>query len=99
MTAVFLLVSAIVTMVSNEGDRLGFSCIRVLIGIALATIALGPSAAQAHEIGTTQVHALFRKDHTYSIDVITAPQALVNKVETQRHQPRSSALTPQQLQE
>jgi hydrogenase/urease accessory protein HupE len=57
------------------------------------------SAAHAHEIGTTQVHALFRKDHTYSIDVITAPQALANKIETQRHQPRSSALTPQQLQD
>ena len=60
--------------------------------LALATIALGPSAAQAHEIGTTQVHALFRKDHTYAIDVITAPQALANKIETQRHERRSSAL-------
>src|SRR5438874_10261341 len=68
------------------------------IALAVLSIAI-TSAAHAHEIGTTQVHALFRKDHTYSIDVITAPQALANKIETQRHLPRSSALTARQLQD
>ncbi|MEA2165474.1 MAG: hypothetical protein QOK37_3601 [Thermoanaerobaculia bacterium] len=67
------------------------------LGLALFVILGVASAAKAHEIGTSQVHALFRKDHTYSIDVITAPQALANKIEALRHLPRSSALTPQQL--
>jgi hydrogenase/urease accessory protein HupE len=64
----------------------------------LALIALA-SHARAHEIGTTQVHAVFRKDHTFAIDVVTAPQALLNKIEAQTHVPRSSKLSPAQLQQ
>jgi hypothetical protein len=66
--------------------------------LALALIVLA-SPARAHEIGTTQVHALFRKDHTFSIDVVTAPQALPNKIEAQKHLPRSAKLSPEQLQQ
>jgi len=32
--------------------------------------------ALAHEIGTTEVRADFRTDHSYRIDVITAPMSL-----------------------
>jgi len=48
----------------------------------------------AHEIGTTQVRAELRKDHTYRIDVITAPQALLNRLEKNR----SQGLSDQELQ-
>ncbi len=51
----------------------------------------------AHEIGTTQVHALFRTDSTYQIDVTTAPQPLLNKLEARAGHPRSSGLGPDQL--
>ena len=71
---------------------------RALTGVTLAALSLA-SAMEAHEIGTTQVHAIFRKDHTFTIDVITAPQALLNKLEARAHQARSAALTPLQLQE
>jgi hydrogenase/urease accessory protein HupE len=53
--------------------------------------------ASAHEIGTTRVHALFRTNHTYRIDVVTAPQALLTKLEVQGHQPRSPALSAEEL--
>jgi len=59
------------------------------IGVALLTMA---TAASAHEIGTTQVHARFRKDHSYSIDVVTAPQSLFNKLEVRAHRVRSAPL-------
>ncbi len=68
------------------------------IVFVLAIIALA-SPVHAHEIGTTQVHAVFRKDHTFSIDVVTAPQALLNKIEAQKHLPRSSKLTTVDLQQ
>ena len=77
---------------------MGFAHLRALIVASLATIAILPPL-QAHEIGTTQVHALFKKDHTYSIDVTTAPQALLNKLETQNHLMRSKGLLPSQLQQ
>jgi hypothetical protein len=71
---------------------------RLFLALALIAVALA-TPARAHEIGTTQVHALFRKDHTFAIDVFTAPQALLNKIEAQKHLPRSSKLSPVQLQQ
>jgi hydrogenase/urease accessory protein HupE len=70
---------------------------RHLIGLAFVLLSIA-SAAHAHEIGTTQVHAVFRKDHTFTIDVITAPQALLNKLEAAAHQSRSTGLTTPELQ-
>ncbi len=50
---------------------MGFAHVRTLTGLVLALLIA--SAVSAHEIGTTQVHAVFRRDHTYAIDVVTAP--------------------------
>jgi len=47
----------------------GFAHIRAIGAIALVIV---PIAASAHEIGTTQAHAVFRKDHTYVIEVVTS---------------------------
>jgi hydrogenase/urease accessory protein HupE len=68
----------------------------VLFGVVVVALT---SPARAHEIGTTQVHAVFRRDHTFSIDVVTAPQALLNKIEAQKHLPRSSKLATAELQQ
>jgi hypothetical protein len=38
------------------------------------------SSASAHEIGTTQVRALFKRDHTYVIDVIASTQAITKRL-------------------
>ena len=38
-------------------------------GAALALIVLLATTASAHEIGTTQIHALFRRDHTYAVTI------------------------------
>jgi hydrogenase/urease accessory protein HupE len=67
---------------------------RLLAAAALLAAAL---PARGHEIGTTQVHALFTRDHTYRIDVTTAPQALLGKLEARARRPRSAAQAPQQL--
>lgn len=48
----------------------------------------------AHEIGTSHVNAELRKDHTYRIDVVTAPQSLVNKLEGRTKQRLSMELPP-----
>ena len=77
---------------------MGVTHFRALTGLVFAALLIAPHI-QAHEIGTTQVHASFRKDHTFSIDVITAPQALVNKLAAQAHQPRPAALTASQQRE
>jgi hydrogenase/urease accessory protein HupE len=65
--------------------------------VVLATLLLVTVTASAHEIGTTQVHALFRKDHTYQIDVVTGPQSLLGKLETRTLRPRSPQLSPAEL--
>jgi len=69
----------------------GFADIRAITRIGVALLGMA-AVASAHEIGTTQVHALFHKDHTYSIDVITAPQSLLNKLEICAHRARSGML-------
>jgi hydrogenase/urease accessory protein HupE len=40
--------------------------------------------ASAHEIGTTQVTAEFRRDHTYVVDVNTGSSSLLSKLEHRR---------------
>jgi hypothetical protein len=46
----------------------------------LVVFALLASSASAHEIGTTQVRALFKRDHTFVIDVIASPQAIAKRL-------------------
>ncbi|MDQ6769112.1 MAG: HupE/UreJ family protein [Gemmatimonadota bacterium] len=75
---------------------MGVAHLRALICI---TVVLIVPVASAHEIGTTQVHALFRKDHTYVIQIVTAPQALLNKLEAGAGRPRSPQLPPAALNE
>jgi hydrogenase/urease accessory protein HupE len=53
--------------------------------------------ARAHEIGLTRVDVVFRRDHTYQIDVLTAPQSLLNKLEVSANRPRSAFLSPPEL--
>jgi len=60
----------------------------LLIGLLL----LASPAADAHEIGTTQVRLTLHGDHTWSAAITTAPQALVNKLEVEARLPRSSDL-------
>jgi hydrogenase/urease accessory protein HupE len=80
------------------GEPVGFADLRkVALLLAVALIVALP--ASAHEIGTTRVHVLFRTNHTYQIDVITAPQSLLTKMEVQAHQPRSAALPNPALQQ
>lgn len=51
----------------------------------------------AHEIGTTQVNAVFHRNHTWTADVIVAPQSTLNKLERAAGQPRSRDLTAPQM--
>jgi hydrogenase/urease accessory protein HupE len=60
--------------------------------ILLTAFLLLSSGAQAHEIGTTQVRLTLHGDHSWSAAITTAPQALVNKLEAEARQPRSSDL-------
>jgi hydrogenase/urease accessory protein HupE len=46
----------------------------------------------AHEIGTTAVHFTLHRDHTWSAEITTGPQALANKLEAETGQPHSSNL-------
>jgi hypothetical protein len=57
------------------GEPVGLAHVRALI-LAL-TIAF---SASAHEIGTTEVRAVFGKDHTYTIDVLTPREPLLRKL-------------------
>lgn len=64
----------------------------LLIRLLLAAALLTAFGAQAHEIGTTQVHFTVHRDLTWSALITTAPTALVNRLETEAGQPRSSDL-------
>jgi hypothetical protein len=75
----------------------GLAHLRALIAAIVAIVIVTPECS-AHEIGTTQVDAVFRKNHTYVIDVTTAPQALLNKLEARAHQRRSPSLPLPELQ-
>lgn len=57
---------------------MGIAHVRALIGCAVALALALPAAA--HEIGTTQVHALFRRNHTYEVRVITDRPTLDRKL-------------------
>lgn len=74
---------------------MGLADLRALASAVLALVVAVPLAA--HEIGTTRVHAAFRADHTYRIDVVTAPQALLTKLEVAAREPRSPQLAPPEL--
>lgn len=71
---------------------MGLAHLRALAGAILLAL-----PAAAHEIGTTRVHVVFRTDHTFSADVVTAPQALLAKLEVAAHEPRSAQLEPAEL--
>jgi hydrogenase/urease accessory protein HupE len=62
-----------------------------------AAVFLIASAAGAHEIGLTRVEVLFQRDYTYRIDVITAPQSLLNKLEAETGRARTSLLSAPEL--
>jgi hydrogenase/urease accessory protein HupE len=57
-----------------------------------APLLLMSGAANAHEIGTTQVRFTLHRDHSWSAAITTAPQALVNRLEARAKQPRSGDL-------
>jgi hypothetical protein len=59
--------------------------------IALALWLLLPPAAQAHEIGTSNVRLTVQGDR-WSAEITTAPTALANKIGPQAGQPRGIAL-------
>ena len=60
--------------------------------VLLAALLLACSSASAHEIGTTQIHLTLHRDATWSAAITTGPQALVNKLEVEAGEARSSNL-------
>jgi hydrogenase/urease accessory protein HupE len=52
--------------------------------LTLALLLAFATSLQAHEIGTTQVTVRFARNATYTIDVITGPNALLSKLEHHR---------------
>jgi hydrogenase/urease accessory protein HupE len=73
---------------------MAFSLKRLLFAFLLLLISCG---ANAHEIGTTTVRLTLHADHTWSASITTAPQTLVNKLEAEAGEPRSSGLTADEL--
>jgi hydrogenase/urease accessory protein HupE len=72
----------------------GFADVRALRRLLPLLALLAAAPASAHEIGTTQVNATFRKDHTYVIDIITGGDSLLARVEHRAGLPRSPQLAP-----
>ncbi|MEE3622865.1 HupE/UreJ family protein [Nitrospirillum sp. BR 11752] len=70
--------------------------IRRLCAALLALAWLG-GAAQAHEIGTTQVQLSTGPGETWSAVITTAPTALVNRLEAAAGQPLSHDLTAERV--
>ena len=54
---------------------------RLFRAAACAAVLAWGTLAQAHEIGTTRVSALFRDDYRYDIEIVTDAAALVEKIE------------------
>src|SRR5262249_32664577 len=75
------------------GESVGFAHVRALIFAALVA-----TPAMAHEIGTTQVTAEFRRDHTYVIDVATGAASLLSKIEHRRIAPMPDPVAVTRLQ-
>jgi hypothetical protein len=65
--------------------------------LLLVALLLASSGAAAHEIGTTQVRFTLHRDDTWSAEITTGPQSLVNKLEVEARQPRSSDLDAEAL--
>src|SRR6185436_18699182 len=77
---------------SGLGEHLGLADVRLerevrRLVVAICFLAL---PAAAHEIGTTQVRATFLRNHTYEVEITTAPLALLNKLEVRRGLPRTN---------
>lgn len=63
----------------------------------LAALLLMSCGADAHEIGTTQVHFTLHRDHSWSASITTAPTPLVNRLEAEAGQPLSRDLAADAL--
>jgi hydrogenase/urease accessory protein HupE len=59
----------------------GIAHVRALTIALLCSVAAG---LHAHEIGTTQVTVRFARTATYTVDVVTGPNALLSKIERHR---------------
>jgi hypothetical protein len=70
-----------------------------LLLLATGLLLLPPCATFAHEIGTTRVSLLLKRDRTWSASITTAPTVLVNRLERQSGQPLSEGLTPDAVRE
>lgn len=66
--------------------------------LALAALLAVAAPVTAHEIGTTQVAADFRRDHTYVIDVVTGSSSLLSKIEHRRIGPIADEIAVSRLQ-
>ena len=51
-----------------------------IAAVALVWLAVG-APARAHEIGKTQVTAVFRPNQTYQFDIVVDPDALLTKLQ------------------
>src|SRR6185503_12798300 len=60
------------------------SCLKMKSAVwsAIAGLFLWSAAANAHEIGTTRVSAVFEQGESYEIEVVTDALALVEKLDT-----------------
>jgi hypothetical protein len=81
-----------------HSSRCRSSAARLLL-LVLGLSLLQPSAAFAHEIGTTQVALVLKRDRTWSAAITTAPSVLVNRLERRAGQPPSEDLTPEAVRE
>jgi hydrogenase/urease accessory protein HupE len=68
----------------------GLAHVRIAAAVSLTFLAC--AFAQAHEIGTTQVRLGIDHDH-WTARITTAPQSLLNKLETATRRPRTTGLT------
>ena len=57
------------------------------------------TAAQAHEIGTSRVAAIFHDNHTYTLELATDSTALLEKLEASTGHPLPTNLRAQQMQQ
>jgi hydrogenase/urease accessory protein HupE len=57
----------------------GMTCLELTCVIA-AVLLLGATNASAHELGTTRVHAQFKRDHTYEITITSLRKPQLDRV-------------------
>jgi hydrogenase/urease accessory protein HupE len=67
----------------------------VALGASLGAVAIGACATpvMAHEIGKTQVSAVFRPNDSYRLDIVVDPDALLTKIEAYGGQTLSEGLS------